>query len=262
MLKIRIVSSYGEIKGEYCSSEIKYIYKGEYSEGDRIEISSDDSKYLSVKPNFSMKESVVYIPDGVFVFPIPFGDGREAYLADSWSGNSHEIFARVPTDEEIYSYRNIAMNSSDYSAADNLFPHASANFVTGDGLAAYSARNAIDGETKNDSHGRYPNHSYSGGKREDIVFDLDFGQKVQIDKIVLYLRADFPHDTYWKSLVFEFSDKSTLQYEPEMTGTPQVISVSKITDNIRIKDFKQAANPLSFAALSEIEVYGKIIQNN
>ena len=261
MLTLRIISINGKIKEEYKSQEILYTYSSEYQEGDRIEIVSDDSKYLFVKPNFSMMESLVYIPEKKFTFPIPFGDGREAYLAGSWYGQNHEISARVPSDDEIYSYRNIAMNSSDYTDAKNIFPHADANFVTGNGLAAYAARNAIDGEIKNDKHGRYPNHSYSGGKREDIIFNLNFGETVEFDKIVLYLRADFPHDTYWKHLVFEFSDGTTLPFEPKMTGEPQTVYVSKVSDFIRIKDFKQASEPLSFAALSEIQVYGKILKN-
>ncbi len=258
MIKLRIIDSNGIVKLEKNGKEINYNYKAPYSEGDVIEITSPEKEYIVVKPCESMIASIVCIPNGSFRFPIPFGDKREAYKEDSWSGDENLIYARPATDKEIYMYRNIALNSSDYRYAEGIYPHASANVVTND-LAAYEARNAIDGITKNDGHGRFPNHSYSGGKREDIEFVLDFGQKVHADYIVLYLRADFPHDTYWKELTFEFSDGTYARFYPQQTANPQRLKVDKITDRIIIKNFKQAADPLSFAALSQIEVYGNIV---
>jgi len=41
-----------------------------------------------------------------------------------------------------------------------------------------------------------------------LWWKLDFGRPVDLDKIRLMVRADFPHDSYWKSAVVEFSDGS------------------------------------------------------
>ena len=42
----------------------------------------------------------------------------------------------------------------------------------------------------------------------DLWWKLDFGRPVELDKVRLMVRADFPHDSYWKSADVEFSDGS------------------------------------------------------
>lgn len=58
----------------------------------------------------------------------------------------------------------------------------------------FAARNAIDGVVANDSHGRWPYESWGINMQDDAELTLDFGRAVDFDRIVLYTRADFPHD--------------------------------------------------------------------
>lgn len=57
--------------------------------------------------------------------------------------------------------------------------------------------NAIDGVTENRSHGEWPYASWGINRQDDAKIRLDFGRPVEVDTIVLYTRADFPHDNWW-----------------------------------------------------------------
>ena len=43
---------------------------------------------------------------------------------------------------------------------------------------------------------------------KDAEITIDFGREVELDKLGLVLRADFPHDSYWKQVTIAFSDGS------------------------------------------------------
>ena len=82
-------------------------------------------------------------------------------------------------------------------------------------------------------------------------------------KIDFYLRADFPHDTYWKALDIELSDGNVIFAEFQETAEVQtVVFEPRVTEYIHLTNFKQAAFPLSWAALTQIEVYGRYIKED
>jgi 4-deoxy-L-threo-5-hexosulose-uronate ketol-isomerase len=159
----------------------------------------------------------------------------------------------------------------------NAYPHAVANFVTREEPCFY-ARNAIDGIKENQSHGKYPYHSWAGGARKDLEFTIDFGQTVEVDKLTFYLRSDFkhdkygvPHDSYWKSIDAEFSNGDIINCQFKLLSddlheeNQKGIEISfdkRKTKSIKLKNFKQATEKLGFAALTQIEVYGKIVKEN
>lgn len=90
-----------------------------------------------------------------------------------------------------------------------------------------------------------------------------FGADVETEKIEFFLRADFPHDTYWKSIDIEFSDGTRVNGNFEETSKAQTISFEKKTTKfIHLTNFKQAVKPLSWAALSQIRVYGRYIKED
>ena len=114
-------------------------------------------------------------------------------------------------------------------------------------IRAFHARNAIDGVCKNTSHGAYPYHSWAGGAREDLEFTVWFGAEAEVDKLVFFLRADFPHDTYWKSADITFSDGSIVKAEFCKTAEGQTVMFDKKkTTFVRFKNFKQISEPLSW----------------
>lgn len=247
-----------------CTGDkIDAVFNGEYREGDKIIIHKTDTEYLALKLDETMAESIVYAPGSKLEYEIPFGELKKGYNKEAFSGTTHRITVYEPTDEVKYGYRNIALNPYDKRGQKRYFPHAYANMVTREAVCFYE-RNAIDGVCDNSSHGDFPYHSWAGGAREDLEYYIDFGTEVEITEIVFYLRADFPHDTYWKSIDVQFSDKSieTADFSETAEGQKLTLKKPKKTKIIHLTNFKQAAFPFSWAALSQIEVYGKYIKED
>ena len=247
-----------------CTGDkIDAVFNGEYREGDKIIIHKTDTEYLALKLDETMAESIVYAPGSKLEYEIPFGELKKGYNKEAFSGTTHRITVYEPTDEVKYGYRNIALNPYDKRGQKRYFPHAYANMVTREAVCFYE-RNAIDGVCDNSSHGDFPYHSWAGGAREDLEYYIDFGAEVEISEIVFYLRADFPHDTYWKSIDVQFSDKSieTADFSETAEGQKLTLKKPKKTKIIHLTNFKQASFPFSWAALSQIEVYGKYIKED
>lgn len=238
-------------KGE----NVDITYEKEYQEGDKIVIRKKDTEYIALKLDDCLAESIVFSESSTLEFEIPFGNLKRGYDKDAFSGKSHHIRAYEPNDEVKYGYRNIALNSCDRRGQKRYFPHAYANLVTREDVCFFE-RNAIDGVKENKGHGDYPYHSWAGGAREDLEYYIDFGTNVEIEKIVFYLRADFPHDTYWKAVDVEFDNgtRETANFIETHEGQELVLSDKKITREIHLTNFKQAVFPFSWAALSQIEV--------
>ena len=251
---------------ERCSvsgGEIKYTYQGAYEEGDRLVIHAPGVEFLKLQLDAAMKEAILYVPSGRLEYEIPFGRKKVMYAEEAFAGTKHRISVCEASEEEVYGRRNLVLNPYDVQGQRKYFPHASANFVTR-GEECFFERNAIDGVCRNECHGNYPYHSWAGGAREDLKYTIEFGRDVQVEKLVFFLRADFPHDTYWKSLDVEFSDHAPVSAEFQETAAGQelVLPEPVTTKFIRLNNFKQAVYPLSWAALSQIEVYGNYIKED
>ncbi len=260
MIKCVIKDVNKDEKASFSGALIDAVYDDFYKEGDIISVITD-TDFISVSFDESQKVSTVYVPDREFFYPVPLGKAITAYDGESWTKKGHKIIIRPLTEEEAEEERNIAQNSVDFTQNKKTFPHAEANFVTR-GDPVFEAKNAIDGVLNNLGHGDYPFHSWAAGAREDMIYTLDFGTEVEISKLVFYLRADFPHDTYWKSLNVEFSDGEKAHAEFEMTAEGQtlILDKPKKTKTITLVDFKQVSEPLSWAALTQVQVFGKYIK--
>jgi len=118
--------------------------------------------------------------------------------------------------------------------------------------------NVIDGRRENQGHGpRFP--SWGPDQEQSPWIQLDFGGPVEVDRVVLYLRADFPHDGYWKTGVVEFSDGSTVPIELKKTGEGQAFTFpTRRTTSIKLRDLKWAEKN-TWCALTEFEVWGRRI---
>ena len=94
--------------------------------------------------------------------------------------------------------------------------------------------------------------------QDDAKIKIDFGRMVEIDRIVLYTRADFPHDNWWKRVSFDFSNGSALKMEMEKSALPHGISfpVKKVCW-LEMNQMVKSDEPSPFPALTQIEVYGK-----
>ena len=257
-LSIKIMDASGNILAENKEhDEVMLVYQRPYWEGDRIVItSSEQNVYLKVQMDDALGSAFLYITSKELIFNIPFGEKRSSYSPKIFTGTLHCLWARSATKEEITEYKNLALNVMDQHEAIGRFPHATANVETR-GEAVFAARNAIDGVRENHSHGEWPYQSWGINRQDDAAMKLDFGRKVIIDKIILYTRADFPHDNWWKEVTLLFSDESKLQWELEKTDKPHVLQFDKKEVQwIELCNMIKSDDPSPFPALTQIEVYG------
>ncbi|HCM12567.1 MAG TPA: carbohydrate-binding protein, partial [Lachnospiraceae bacterium] len=125
------------------------------------------------------------------------------------------------------------------------------------GESVFASRNAIDGVRENHSHGPWPYQSWGINRQDDAKMKLEFGRKVIIDKIILYTRADFPHDNWWKEVSFLFSDGSSKVWELEKSDQAHVLQFEKQeVEWLEFYNLIKADDPSPFPALTQIEVYG------
>ena len=264
IINLKLLNENGECKFKAYGAEIDERYNGEYEPGDKWRIDTDYTEFVKIKLDETLLDSIVYLPDKTFEFKIPFGvELSSCYAPGAFSGDSHRIVCSEPSDAEIYGEREISLNPHDRHNVHKYYPHAYANFVTRESPCFFE-RNAIDGVTENEGHGSYPYHSWGGGLREDLEFEVRFGIDTEVSRVTIFLRADFPHDTYWKEADLEFSDGSKIHINLVGTKEGQTFEFEpKVTKFVKLAGFKQQRledGSLSFAALSQMQVFGKYIK--
>ncbi|MDO5308161.1 MAG: hypothetical protein Q4G03_01490 [Planctomycetia bacterium] len=158
-------------------------------------------------------------------------------------------------------YRNVALNPFDVQGdafAITSYPHAFSNseYARAD---CFAAKNVIDGQIANTGHGEnFP--SWGPNLRDDLWLEIQFGCDVEIDKAVLYLRADFPHDDVWQNVTLEFSDGSRVQSKLEHSAEPQVITFPKRRVNsVRLVDLTPSF-PLKWRGITEAQFWGVSVE--
>ena len=258
MLTLKVLrtddSTGGVSSGE---NETNLVYTSEYREGDRIVLESSASAcFLMLQVDDALGSALIYLKENHLFYTIPFGEKRICYSPKVFSGNRHLICVRVATDAEIGAYRNLALNVADQQSNTFCFPHAHANVETRD-ESVFAARNVIDGVKENRSHGEWPYHSWGINRRDDAEITIEFGRDVCVDKVVLTLRADFPHDNWWKQVTLRFSDGETMVCDLVKTGAGQTIPFEPRTVSwIRLEQLIKSDEPSPFPALTQFEVYG------
>lgn len=254
---IRIKNSKNELLAEQTGVDfVDLAYLSEYQEGDQIEIDlMTPNTFLHLQVDDVLGESLVYLT-GTLHYQIPFGEKRVSYSPSAFSGSRHYLYVETASSDELTCHRNLAKNQNDQHGSVPCFPHAYANVETR-GEAVFAARNAIDGVRANLSHGEWPYQSWGINRRDDAAITIDFGRTVLIDQIVLYTRADFPHDNWWKQVTFLFSDGTQLTQPLEKSHLPHTISFpSKKITELTMTDLIKTDDPSPFPALTQIEVYG------
>jgi hypothetical protein len=236
-----------------------------YQPGDKIVFGG--VPWMSLSVDNTIPECFIFAPraaDEDVSYEIPWGreekETGSAYAPASFAGNSHRITLRALSNREISSYRNLAINPCDLMRTDGapikFYPHASSNSVSRS-LFDFEARNAIDGRSLNGHHGVWPYQSWGPQLRTDIWWKLDFGRPVRVNKVRLMVRADFPHDSYWKNADLEFSDGSHVPLRinsspefQEFSFSPRRVAWMRIANVV-------PADPEKWCALMEVEVWGK-----
>lgn len=193
MAKIEIIRNAKTIASAQGDGEAALLFHGCYEMGDVL-LFAGDARHVIVQVDQQMMPARVYLPSGRFEYRLPMADdGLAVYAPNTFCGEKHLLSIRTANDN---AYRNLACNPADQRGDTDAYPHAAANVETRN-ESVFAARSVIDGQHIATGHGAWPYGSWGIGARTDAELTLDFGRKVEIDTLVLYLRADFPHDAHW-----------------------------------------------------------------
>lgn len=241
-----------------ADQEVSLVYTNAYQPGDRIALEIDHpGQFCVIQLEDTMDPALVYVVNREINFHIPFGEQAITYSPKSFQGNRHLIRARLARPEELAVRRNLAFNCYDEHGDTGFYPHASANVETR-GETVFAARNAIDGVAAVSSHGRWPYSSWGINRQDDAELTLEFGRPVDFDTIVLYTRADFPHDNWWIRGTFTFSDGTQEQVEMEKSSEPHRFAIARSGITwLKLGSLIKADDPSPFPALTQLEVYGQ-----
>lgn len=269
------------------SSEASVTIPG--GNGGKVITVETETKYLWLQLIDIKEKAIIYIPDGKYEFVIPEGQATCGFEAGIFE-KDFVFSARVAIEDDIFSYRNLAINPLDMQFdsevtvfdAENYvnpidsaaikngevkgYPHIYGNRVTRHEGSFY-ARNVIDGISTQGGHGDYPYHSWGTSQYEDATIIIYFGRKIITDKVCLALRNDYAllpngveHDTYWVSATLEFSDGTEVKIYPVKTGDYQEFSFpEKEVEWVRLKELVPERWD-NFASLNQIKVMGRDIR--
>ena len=256
MITISIKNNGKTIAERNGEDEVYLVHKDEYCEGDCIEISFSEPGFYHVSTDPALIPAMLWCR-GTYTFTVPFNEQRKPYSPVAFAGNIHLLMVRKAKDEERSNYRNLALNPADWHGNTALYPHTYANVETR-GESVFASRNAVDGLIAADYHGEFPWSSWGINRDENAEMTVDFGRPVDIDRIVFYDRADFPHDAWWKEGTIRFSDGTAEAFPLIKKDGAQSFSVDKkgIT-SMTVCRLIKADDPSPFPALTQIEAWGR-----
>ncbi len=230
---------------------VQLKYTSEYRPGDCIVVKVPGPQHLSLLADEELPESLVFVQKTELRYPIPFGEGLQPYPPHSFQGSNHLISVRAAGEKEIYRYRNLSLNPLDVRGNTDSYPHCTANVETR-GESVFAARNTIDGVIENTCHGEWPYQSWGDDENPNAEIMVEFGRTVRADKIVVFLRADFPHDNYWEQVTFLFSDGSKLIAPLEKTKQGQEICCEpKQIEWVKMMQLVKSEEESPFPALTQ-----------
>lgn len=239
--------------------EVSLSYEGVYNPGDQIVLrSSQKDTYLKIRLDDSMETSYIYLKELEYTFFIPFEDQRKPYGKKAFTEERHWAYASVVDSRELENYRNLAYNPYDTNNNTSIYPHAETNVTTDN--PQFFARNAIDGIFETRKHGSWPYSSWGINRQKNASLKIDFGKEVWASQIILYLRADFPHDNWWNKGKITFSDGTCINIVLKKSGLAQKFSFpEKKTRWILLSELQMSDEASPFPALSQIMVMGTYI---
>lgn len=259
MLTLRLKNK-NEVLAERSHDTETYLSfkRREYSEGEIFELVIDEPKsFVWVQLDEAIEPSLIYLTDRTWEFPVILDEKlRLAYSPKIFTGGHHYVRAWLPTEKEIKSYRNLARNAHDQKEDTKAYPHAFANVETRND-STFFARNAIDGVLANEDHGAYPYQSWGINQRKDAEITIDFGREVEVSRLALVLRGDYPHDSYWTQVTVVFSDGEEKILKTTNQLDRQYFDIGlKRTSSVTLKDLIKNEDESAFPALTQFEAYG------
>ncbi len=262
-LSIIVLGSDGRGKAEAGpADEVTLFCPFAFQAGDRLVIHAQQYPvYAEICLDDAIGFERVYLT-GDLVYTIPEADIHTCLSPRAFAGERHYLYARAENAWERSGYRCLSRNIYDQEYEPGrkceCYPHAFSNIETRS-EAVFSARCAIDGLKIGNDHEKWPYTSWGLDICEkDPYWQLDFGRTVVLDRIRIWLRSDFPHDNWWKTLRICFEDGTCGQFSMEKTGKCQEFVVPKRTTSwIRMDQLMRDPEcPSHFPALTQLEAYG------
>ncbi|WP_125763091.1 hypothetical protein [Companilactobacillus hulinensis] len=248
-----------EVIKENSGIDTTYLeFHHHYKLNDSLNVIIEDApRYLMVQMDVALKPALIYVTKKEWKYQVPFNLQREwPYPESAFQTRSNYVTVRYATSDEINSYRNLAENSHDQHDASDAYPHATANAETR-GEYVFYCKNAIDGIVANESHGNFPFQSWGINQQDNAEMKVDFGRKVELDKLAIILRADYPHDSHWTNISIEFSDGSIQSFRLNKIKDRQIFEIDhKQVTWIKLFNLIKDKDASTFPALTQIEAYG------
>ena len=255
-ISIKILDSKGAVRQQVSgTAHCELVWYGSYEPGDIITVEAEAPSFLRIQADALISPATVYLKSGVFRFGVPFGRAKEPYPPEAFTGVIHMLSAMYV---EAGRSGLLSENPLDVRGETGVYPHCVASVETR-GEDIFAARNAIDGLIIPSGHGFWPYTSWGNGGDPDAHIDIHFGRKVLIEELGIFLRADFPHDTCWKSGVVSFEDGTERELEFEKTGNSQSFLLEEpvVSEWVSLGQLKRdETEPSSFAALTQLRVFG------
>lgn len=258
-LTLSVVNAQGAVLASASGrGEAWLVYEPEYAPGDTLRLAcSAPGRLVELALDDALAPALVYCKGTSCACPVPFGEARRVFSGRAFAGTRHCLRARLARPEEAAARRNLALNPWAAHEPGGPFPFASANVETR-GEMVFAAKNAIDGLIANTGHGEWPYTSWGINRDPQAAWRLDFGRPVVLDEAVVYLRADFPHDAWWREGTLRFSDGSQLTLPLEKTGAGQSFPFSpRRVEWIVLDALIKADDPSPFPALTQLELWGR-----
>lgn len=259
-LRLKVIGASGAVRAESANMDEAFlIFRDAYEDGDQVVVEASKSGHVVLALDDAMSPTLVYLKGGSYALAVPFEIRRAPYSPRAFAGDLHRLHVRKARPEEVAQRRNLALNPWDDKGNSTLFPHALANVQTR-GETQFAARNAIDGEKANDDHGRWPYTSWGINMDPAAELTVEFGRPVRVDEIVLYLRADFPHDAWWENASVTLSSGEVYSFPLVKTGSAQSFRIEEQeVEWVKLHSLIKAEDPSPFPALTQIEVWGRDI---
>jgi hypothetical protein len=258
-LTIGIFGADGKSKKEESGiNSVELLFTGSYTEGDCIAVTS--SLYpvpLKIRFDPALPAALVWL-SAALEFPVPCGEKKLAYPPESFKEGAKRLSVSLADEAAWNDYRNLSENPLDRRGETTYYPHCTATVETRD-ESVFAARNTIDGVIEPSSHGNWPYQSWGDNEDPNAEIMIAFGRTVCVDKVLINLRADFPHDSYWKSASLAFSDGSSVNLNFKKTGDAQEFTFpERKTAWVKLaKLVKSTDDPSPFPALTQWSVFGR-----
>lgn len=260
-LTLHIIDADGAIVAKASGvDEVDLVSRSPLPSGASVRLETGgEAAHVFVRIDDALGTVPLWLPDGVLDYRIPDATARAAYPPAAFSGDVVALHARRADPWEVAARRDLALNPLDRPGGARVFPHAEANVETRQ-EALFAARNVIDGQTATAGHGEWPFTSWGINRNPDAALTVHFGRPVQVDEVILRLRADFPHDAWWEGATLSFSDGSAVTVRLTKTGARQSLPFSeRRTEWVRLDHLIKADDPSPFPALTALSCLGRDI---